>query len=200
MNIDLSQIPSPCFVLEERLLRKNLELINRAQKEADVKIILALKGFAMFSTFGIVREYLETATASSLNEAKLCYNEMKNKAHLYCPIYLENEFDELMSLSSHITFNSLSQWEKFKNKINSNPNKISCGLRINPEYSEVKTDLYNPCIAGSRLGIFVEKIGNKLPDGIEGLHFHSLCENNSFTLENTLKSVEEKFSHLFLIS
>ncbi|MDD5569815.1 MAG: carboxynorspermidine decarboxylase [Bacteroidales bacterium] len=196
MNIDLKQIPSPCYVLEERLLRKNLELINKVQKEAGVKIILALKGFAMFSTFKIVKQYLETCTASSLNEAKLCNQEMKGKAHLYSPVYLENEFDELLKLSSHITFNSLSQWDKFKNKVLANTQKISCGLRINPEYSEVKTDLYNPCIAGSRLGIRAENLGNKLTDGIEGLHFHSLCENNSYTLENTLKSVEEKFSHL----
>ncbi|MFA6923120.1 MAG: carboxynorspermidine decarboxylase [Bacteroidales bacterium] len=196
MNIDLKQIPSPCYVIEERLLRKNLELINKVQKEAGVKIILALKGFAMFSTFGIVKQYLETCTASSFNEAKLCNEEMKSKAHLYSPVYLENEFDELLKLCSHITFNSLSQWEKFKSKVFLVPQKISCGLRINPEYSEVKTDLYNPCIAGSRLGIRAENLGNKLPGGIDGLHFHSLCENNSYTLENTLKSVEEKFGQL----
>jgi len=194
--IDFSKIPSPCYVLDERLLRRNLEILKRVQDAAGVNIICALKGFAMFSSFGMVRQYLKGATASSLNEARLCFEEMKSKAHLCAAAYLEHEFDELMNLCDHITFNSLSQWERFKDKIKKHPKKISCAIRINPEYSEIETDLYNPAVPGSRLGATIDKFADKLPEGIEGLHFHTLCENDSYTLERTLKMTEKKFGHL----
>jgi len=194
--IDFSKIPSPCYVLEERLLRRNLEILRRVQDESGVNIICALKGYSMFSSFDMIRQYLKGATASSLNEAKLCFEEMKSEAHLCAPAYLDHEFDELMRLCSHITFNSISQWEKFKNRIKNNSKKISCAIRINPEYSEIGTDLYNPAIPGSRLGVTADKFSDKLPEGIEGLHFHVLCENDSYTLERTLKVIEEKFGHL----
>ncbi len=193
MSIDFSKVTSPCFLLEERLLRKNLELIDSVQKRAGIQIILAFKGFAMWSVFPIIREYLKGAAASSLSEALLCFEEMNVKAHTYSPAYVPLEFDQIMRLSSHITFNSLAQFEKYKNQINKHSSKISCGLRVNPEYSEVETDLYNPCAPGSRLGVLSEELENGLPNGIEGLHFHTLCESSSYALENTLKQFEKKF-------
>lgn len=196
MDIELSQVPSPCFVLEERLLKQNLQLLREVKEKAGVEIILALKGFAMWSTFPLVRQYLPGATASSLHEAKLINEEMGTKAHLYAPAYLDEEFPELMRLSSHITFNSVAQYERFKDRIAAFPEKISCGLRINPEYSEVEVEMYNPCAVGSRLGMTATELGETLPEGIEGLHFHNLCESGSYALENTLKSVEAKFAPL----
>ena len=196
MSVDFNKIPSPCFVLDEKLLIRNLELLKYVRQKAKVNIIVALKGFAFWHTFPLVREYLDGATASSLNEALLINDEMGCKAHTYAPIYTEKEFQEILELSSHITFNSLNQWEKHKEKVVNNSAKVSCGLRINPEYSEVETALYNPGSFDSRLGIKAGVINNILPDGIEGLHFHLLCESNSFVLERTLKVVEEKFSPL----
>lgn len=196
MSINFNLIPSPCYVLEERLLRRNLAILKGVQDKADCSIICALKGFALYPTFPLVRQYLKGATASSLNEARLIFEEMGCKAHVYAPAYIDREFDELMSYSSHITFNSLSQWEKYKDRVAAWPEKISCGLRINPQYSEVETDMYNPCIAGSRLGITRNQLGDTLPEGIEGLHFHTLCENDSYTLERTLAAVEERFGDL----
>ncbi len=194
MPIDLSKIPSPCFVLEEELLRKNLTLIKSVSDRAGVEIILAFKGFAMWSAFPIVREYIQGATASSLHEARLCFEEMKTKAHAYQVAIAPDEIDELLEYSSVITFNSLSQFEKYKSKAIAK--NISIGVRVNPEYSEVTTELYNPCSPNSRLGISAEHFGDKLPEGIEGLHFHALCENDSHTLEKTLEAFEKKFGHL----
>ncbi len=194
MAADFSHIPSPCFVLEEKLLRKNLSLIQKVSRDAEVEIILAFKGFAMWSAFPIVREYIQGATASSLFEARLCYEEMKTKAHTYCVAIAPDEIDELLDYSSYLTFNSLSQFERYKDKALTRG--ISCGLRVNPEYSEVTTELYNPCSPNSRLGITSEHFGDTLPDGVEGIHFHALCENDSYTLEKTLEALEEKFGHL----
>lgn len=196
MAIDISKVPSPCYVMEERLLRKNLELLKKVQDASEASIILALKGFSMYTAFPLVKQYLSGATASSLNEARLIFEEMKCKAHVYAPAYKPEEFQELMSYSSHITFNSLNQWNLFKNDIKEYPTKISCGLRINPQYAEVETDMYNPCIVGSRLGITRDALGETLPEGIEGLHSHTLCENDSYTLERTLVHIEEKFGDL----
>ncbi len=192
--IDFSKIPSPCYVLEDSLLRKNLELMQYVQQQADIEIICALKGFSMYSTFPLVKQYLAGSTASSLHEARLGFEEMGSKAHVYSPAYLESEFDELMSYSSNITFNSLKQLEKFG--ATARANGISCGVRINPQYSEVETDMYNPCIAGSRLGMTRDALGQRLPEGVEGLHSHTLCENDSFTLERTLNAIEERFGDL----
>jgi len=196
MPIDISQIPTPCFVLEEALLRKNLTLLQRVQKESGARVILALKGFAMWSVADLVREYLPGTTASSLHEARLGFEEFGGEVHAYSPAYLDREFDEMMSYCDHITFNTLSQWNKFKPQILSNPKKIHPLIRINPQYSEVETDLYNPCIPGSRLGITIDQFDASLPEGIEGLHFHTLCEKDSYTLERTLAHVEGKFGHL----
>jgi len=188
--------PSPCFVLFEEALEANLQLLDLVQKEAGVSIICALKGFAFWQSFPLIRQYLSGATASSLNEAQLIVEEMHCEAHTYAPAYLEEEFDTLLFYSSHLTFNSLSQWARFRDQALACPKKISFGLRVNPEYSEVTTDLYNPALPGSRLGILPENMPEHLPEGIEGLHFHTLCENDSFALENCLKSFEQRFGHL----
>ena len=193
--IDYSKIPSPCFVLEEAAFRKNLALIKSVKERAGVEIILAFKAFAMWRAFPIVREYIQYSTASSLAEARLAHDEMGSLAHTYGPAYTDKEFPEIMACSSHITFNSLNQFQKFYPQ--SQFNNISCGLRINPEFSDVETDLYNPCAPGSRLGVVAEMLGDKLPEGVEGLHFHTLCESNSFDLERTLNVVEEKFGKYF---
>jgi carboxynorspermidine decarboxylase len=196
MSIDYRQIPSPCYVLEESRLKQNLSLLKFVQDESGANIILALKGFSMYKMFPMVKEYLKGATASSLNEARLIFEEMGCLAHTYAPAYKPEEFDEMMSYSSHITFNSLSQYEQFKSQVNQYGRKISMGLRINPQYAEVETDMYTPCIVGSRLGITRDALGDSLPEGIEGLHFHTMCENDSYVLERTLVHVEEKFGDL----
>jgi carboxynorspermidine decarboxylase len=191
--MDYSKIPSPAFVLDEKLLRKNLELINSVQKKAGIEIILAFKGFAMWSAFPLVRQYLGGATASSLHEARLCFEEMKTRAHVYSPVYFESEFDELMNYTSHIVFNSFNQFEKFYPETKKAGHPVSCGIRVNPEYSDVETDLYNPSAAGSRLGVGSNEFPNELPEGIEGIHFHVLCESDSFSLEKVLENLEIRF-------
>jgi len=191
--LDYSAIPSPAFVLDEKLLRKNLQLINQVQKDAGIDIILAFKGFAMWSAFPMVREYLSGATASSLYEARLCFEEMHTLAHTYAPVYFEHEFKELMSYSSHFVFNSFKQFEKFYPKTQEADHKISCGIRVNPEFSDVETDLYNPSAAGSRLGVGIENMPDLLPEGIEGIHFHVLCESDSYSLEKVLEKFEANF-------
>ncbi|WP_346859386.1 carboxynorspermidine decarboxylase [uncultured Draconibacterium sp.] len=191
--MDYSKIPSPAFVLDEKLLRKNLELIDRVQKEAGIEIILAFKGFAMWSAFPLVREYVSGATASSLYEARLCFEEMKTRAHIYSPVYFEKEFDELLSYSNHIVFNSLNQFAKYYSRTQEAEHHVSCGIRVNPEFSDVETDLYNPSAPGSRLGVGIDEFPDELPDGIEGIHFHVLCESDSYSLENVLEKLENKF-------
>ncbi len=194
MPIDYSKIPSPCFVLEETRLRQNLQLLREVQEKAGIKIILAFKGFAMWSTFPMVRQYLAGATASSLHEARLCMELMGHLAHTYAPVYLPDELAEMLKYTSHLSFNSLSQYERHYPAVRKFLNHpISCGLRVNPEYSEVETELYNPCAPGTRLGILAEQLDDKLPEGFEGLHFHTLCESNSFDLEKTLLAFEERF-------
>ncbi len=193
---DFEQYPSPCYILFEQALEANLQLLNLIQEEADVKIICALKGFSFWHEFPMLKEYLSGATASSLNEARLIVEEMQCESHTYCPVYLEDEFETLLYYSSHLTFNSLSQWARYKGQGLNCKKKVSFGLRVNPEYSEIETDLYNPAIPGSRLGILAEQMPDTLPEGIEGLHFHALCENDSYALENCLKAFEEKFGHL----
>jgi carboxynorspermidine decarboxylase len=154
--IDIKNIPSPCFVLDEALLRDNLRLIDRVQREAGVSVILAFKGFSMWSAFPIVREYLPGATASSLNEARLCYEEMKVKAHTYAVAYLPGEFAKILKYSSHITFNSVSQFKRFKPRVEKYPEPVSMGIRVNPEWSPVETALYNPGDPNGRLGATAE--------------------------------------------
>ena len=186
-------VPSPCYVLEEAELLKNMAVIDRVRREAGVEIIVALKANAMWSIFPILREHSDGATASSLNEARLVYEEFGQRAHTYAPVYSESEWEELMQYSDYVTFNSLGQWQRYGQR--ALLRGISCGLRINHEYSTVETDLYNPASRTSRLGILSEKL-TELPEGIEGLHFHSLCESQAEDLVATLEAVEEKFGHL----
>ncbi len=191
--IDIQQIPSPCYVMEENLLRNNLSLIRRVKEQAGVNIIMAFKAFAMWKAFPIVREYIPYSTASSKFEARLAFEEMGSLAHTYSPAYTEQDFPEILKYSSHITFNSLSQFKRFYPMVQADGNRVSCGLRINPEYSDVETELYNPCAPGSRMGVIRDLLVDGLPEGIEGLHFHTLCESSSYDLEKTLQAVEERF-------
>ena len=192
---DFDSIPSPAFILEEDKLIKNLELLSHVMKEADVSIILALKGYALWKSFPRIRKYLHGATASSLNEVRLCNEYMGTKAHTYAPAYAPLQIQEIAEQSSHITFNSLSQFEQYKTICKKHD--VRMALRVNPGYSDIATEMYNPCSPNSRLGIPAEELANGLPDGITGLHFHALCESNSYSLEKVLQSFEEKFGHLF---
>lgn len=192
--IDYSQIPSPSYVLDEERLRKNLELIRSVKERSGADIILAFKAFALWKAFPIVKEYIQYSTASSHSEARLAYEEMGNYAHTYSPAYTDEEFEEIASLSSHITFNSIQQYERRRPQLEAMDRHISCGLRVNPEYSEVETELYNPCAPGSRLGITVDHFDEELPQGIEGFHCHALCESSSYELEKLMAAFEEKFT------
>ena len=145
-GIDITRLPSPCYIVDERLLKKNLEILNYVQKESGGQIILATKAFSMFSTFPLIGKYLKGVTSSSLFEARLGYEEMGKQVHIFSPAYREDEFDEIMKYSDHIIFNSFSQWKLYRDRIkNYKDKKIECGIRINPEYSEIETDIYNPC-------------------------------------------------------
>jgi carboxynorspermidine decarboxylase len=183
--------------MEESLLRRNLMLIKSVSERAEVEIILAFKAFALWKAFPVFREYGFASTASSVNEAQLAREEMGSLAHTYSPAYTEENFPVFMKYSSHITFNSLSQFKRFYPQVAAAGRAVSCGLRVNPEYSVVETDLYNPCAPGSRMGITAQNLGDTLPEGVEGLHFHTLCESSSFDLEKTLDVVETRFGRFF---
>ncbi|MBP1617797.1 MAG: carboxynorspermidine decarboxylase [Bacteroidetes bacterium] len=196
--IDFSTIHSPSFVMEEGLLRRNLSLIRSVKDRTGVNIILAFKAFALWKSFPIIREYIPESTASSVFEARLAFEEMKSPAHTFSPSYTEENFPYFLKYSSHITFNSLSQFERFYPMVVADGNRVSCGLRVNPEFSVVETDLYNPATPGSRLGVIADILNEKgLPEGLEGLHFHTLCESSSYDLERTLEVVEKKFGRFF---
>ncbi len=197
MPVDYSKVPSPCYVIEEERFRKNLALIRHVSDESGAEIILAFKGFAMWGVFPILKEYINGAAASSVHEARLCYEEIGVKAHTYSPVYKAADFESILRYSSHITFNSLAQYDQYSKIISGYGERISPGLRINPGFSEISQSLYNPCSPGSRLGIAAEDLNDKLPDGIEGLHFHVLFESDSFALEKILKVVEKKFGKFF---
>ena len=194
---DFDLFPSPCYIMEEELLRKNLTLIKSVADRAGVEIILAFKSFAMWRSFPIFREYVEHSTASSVYEARLALEEFGSKAHTYSPAYTEADFPEIMRCSSHITFNSLAQFRRFYPMIQAAGQDISCGIRVNPEYSEVETELYNPCAPGTRFGVMAEQLPDVLPQGIDGFHCHCHCESSSYELERTLEHLEAKFSRWF---
>ena len=191
---------TPAYILEESLLRKNLALISEVARRGNVEIILALKAFAQWRTFPIFREYIEHTTASSLYEARLSAEAFGGLTYTYTPAYEESTFEELLQYSEHITFNSLSQYRRFYPLIqrwqdrDERHHRVSVGLRINPEYSDITTELYNPCAPGSRFGVLATQLPDQLPEGIEGFHFHCLCENGSDSLVRVLQRVEEKFS------
>ena len=194
---DFDLFPSPCYIMEEELLRKNLTLIKSVADRAGVEIILAFKSFAMWRSFPIFREYVEHSTASSVYEARLALEEFGSRAHTYSPAYTEADFPEIMRCSSHITFNSLAQFRRFYPMIQAAGQDISCGIRVNPEYSEVETELYNPCAPGTRFGVMAEQLPDVLPQGIDGFHCHCHCESSSYELERTLEHLEAKFSRWF---
>ena len=191
---------TPAYILEESLLRKNLALISEVARRGNVEIILALKAFAQWRTFPIFREYIEHTTASSLYEARLSAEAFGGLTYTYTPASEESTFEELLQYSEHITFNSLSQYRRFYPLIqrwqdrDERHHRVSVGLRINPEYSDITTELYNPCAPGSRFGVLATQLPDQLPEGIEGFHFHCLCENGSDSLVRVLQRVEEKFS------
>ena len=189
---------TPYYIIYEDKLRRNLNIIKDVGNSAGVEIIMAFKANALWKTFPVFREYGISSTASSLNELRLGIEELGKKVHSYCPAYTDETISEYLAGSSHITFNSLKQYELFKNRVEeynaAHPGaKVSCGVRINPQCEIVDTDIYNPCAPGSRFGITADIIGDNLPEGIEGFHFHALCESTSFDLEKVLDSVESNF-------
>ncbi len=193
--IDFLRVPSPCYLLDEELLARNLATIDRVRAASGAEIIVALKACAMWSIFPELAAHADGATASSAAEARLVLEEFGQRAHTYAPVYTERDFDEIVRCSSHLTFNSLTQFERFGQR--ALINGLSCGLRVNPGYSPVETDLYNPCVPGSRLGVTAEQLAARggLPEGIEGLHFHVLCESRPEHLRLALEAVERHFGN-----
>lgn len=196
-TITFEELHRPVYILEEAKLRNNLSLISSIAKEADIEIILAFKAYALWKTFPIFREYINATTASSLYEAKLGYHEFGAPTHTFSPAYTDYEIDEIAQCSSHLVFNSLSQFNRFHLQAKQANSNISIGLRVNPEYSEVETLLYNPCAAGTRFGVSADKLPQQLPADIEGFHIHCHCENDSDVFERTLQHIEDKFSPWF---
>lgn len=203
MNTSLPyiQIPTPCYVMEETKLRRNLSLIQSVAQQADVEIILAFKAFALWKSFSIFREYIHHTTASSPFEARLAKEEFGSKAHTYSPAYTDADFPVILDCSSHITFNSLSQYAHFYPQVQvynlGAEEPISCGIRVNPEYSEVEVELYNPCAPGTRFGVTSDQLPEHLPAGIEGFHCHCHCESSSYELERSLQHIEQRFGRWF---
>ena len=195
--MEYKSINRPTYLIEESRLRSNLSLIKSVADASGVEIILAFKAYALWKTFPIFREYINATTASSLYEAQLAFEEFGTPAHTYSPAYTDYEIDDIARISSHLTFNSLSQFERHHERaMNSNPN-LSIGLRINPQYSEVETLLYNPCAPGTRFGVRASALPAQLPAGISGFHCHCHCESGSDVFERSLKHIEEKFSPWF---
>lgn len=184
---------TPYYMIEESLLRRNLALIRDVARRTDSEWILAFKAFALWKTFPIFREYISATTASSLSEARLALEEFGAKAHTFSPAYKEDEMDDIIRCSSHLTFNSLSQYERFHECAAT----CSIGIRVNPEYSEVGTLLYNPCAPGTRFGVTADKLPETLPSDIRGFHCHCHCESGSDVFQRTLQHIEEKFSRWF---
>ena len=200
MQINLTTfdgLKRPAFILEETRLRRNLQLISHVAKSANVEIILAFKAYALWKTFPIFREYISATTASSLYEARLGKEEFGSATHTFSPAYTDYEIDEIAKCSSHLTFNSLTQMERFANRALQANGSLSLGLRVNPEYSEVGTDIYNPCAPGTRFGVSSDKLPATLPDFIEGFHCHCHCESGSDVFVRTLSHIEEHFSTWF---
>ena len=200
MKINLTtfeELHHPVYVLEESRLRRNLQLISQVSQAADAEIILAFKAFALWKTFPIFREYISATTASSLSEARLGYEEFGSRTHTFSPAYTDDEVDEIARCSSHLTFNSLSQWQRLADRAKAVNPSISLGVRVNPEYSEVETLLYNPCAPGTRFGVLNSQLPEQLPSSIEGFHCHTLCESGPDVFQRTLAHIEERFSKWF---
>lgn len=199
-NNEIEKIPTPAYIVYEDRLRDNMRLLSEVAEKGNVKIIMAFKANALWKTFPIIKDYFTASTASSLNEMKLSREFLGKEVHTYCPVYTEKTFPEFLSGSSHITFNSLAQFYKYYPQIqeynDAHPeSRVSAGLRVNPHCSVIETDIYNPCTPGSRFGEKVENL-RKLPSGMEGLHFHALCESSSYDLEKVLETFEDEYGHL----
>lgn len=197
----IQDIETPYYIVYEERIRRNMEILSRVAKEGNVKIIMAFKANALWKTFPIIAEYFKASTASSLNEMRLSLEFLGNEVHSYCPVYTEKSFPQFLEGSTHITFNSLSQFNRFYPQIEAynkaNPEKkVSAGLRVNPHCSVIETDIYNPCVPGSRFGEKAENLKNGLPEGLEGLHFHALCESSSYDLEKVLNAFKAEYGHL----
>lgn len=191
----IEELPTPFYIVYEDRLRRNLELISDVARRSGAKIIMAFKANALWRTFPIFKEYGFGFTASSLNELRLGRECLSSDAHSYCPAYTCDTIGEYIANSTHITFNSLGQWQMHSQRMMAHP-EVSAGLRVNPKCSVIETDLYNPALPGSRFGVSAEDLEQSLPEGIEGLHFHALCESSSFDLEKVLKAFEAQFGHL----
>ena len=189
---DMKEMETPCYVVDEGLLEENLRILDSVQKRTGCRILLALKGFAMFSLFPVIGKYLYGISASSLDEARLGFEEFGKEVHAFSPAYKESEFERILSYADHVIFNSFSQWGFFRSLIPSGSNK-KFGIRVNPEHSEVETAIYDPCAPFSRLGVTLENFRPDELEGISGLHFHTLCELNSDALARTLKAFEKNF-------
>lgn len=197
LNFDPGRVGTPAFVVDLSLLRRNLELLGRVQEESGCKVLLALKGFAMFSTFPLVRQYLSGCCASGLHEALLGRQEFGREVHVYAPAFKEEEMRQILPIADHVSFNSLAQWRKFRPMLEAADKSLrvtSPGLRVNPEVSTVEVALYDPCSPGCRLGVRAAALEGEDLSGLEGLHFHALCEQGADVLEKVLHSVEKNFS------
>ncbi|MCM1490597.1 MAG: carboxynorspermidine decarboxylase [Muribaculum sp.] len=197
----MNHIQTPYYIVYEERLLKNLELLKRVEQEADVKIIMAFKANALWKTFPIIKRFFTASTASSLNEMQLSLDYLGNDVHAYCPVYTDVTFPQFLKGCSHITFNSITQYEHFKPIIESwnethSEKRVSPGLRINPHCSVIDTDIYNPCVPGSRFGESAPALSGGLPEGIEGLHFHALCESDSHDLAKVLEALKSQYGHL----
>jgi len=192
----IAEVPTPCYVVDAAAVEQNLRVLADVQDKAQCKILLALKAFSMFSLFGLIKKYLSGISASSLNEARLGFEEFGGQVHIVAPAYKHEEFSQLINCCDYIVFNSFPQWRRFRPLLQKAEKPVHAGLRINPRYSEIKVDIYNPCSKYSRLGITLEQFQPEDLDGITGLHFHTMCEQNVQTLERTLKVVEQQFGHL----
>lgn len=196
-KLNFSGLNRPMYVLEENKLIHNLSVIRDVADKSGIEIILAFKAYALWKTFPIIRRYINATTASSLYEARLAKEEFGNKAHTFSPAYTDYEIADIAACSSHITFNSLNQFNNYNKVVRSVNPDISCGIRINPEYSEVETELYNPCASGTRFGITADKLPEELPEGIDGFHCHCHCESGADVFQRTLSHIEEKFAKWF---
>ena len=192
-NLKVSSLPTPCYVVDEGLILKNLEILYNVSERTGAKILLAQKAFSMYELYPLIGRYLSGTTASSLFEARLGYEEMGGETHVFAPAYKDDDMDELVKICDHIVFNSFSQWYKYRDKVKSAEREIECGLRINPEYSEIETDLYNPCAEGSRMGVKLDELKKHGIDGLDGIHFHTMCEQNSDVLWRTVQIVDDEF-------
>lgn len=197
LNKYAHKVQTPCYVVDETKLTHNLEILKGVRERTGAKILLAQKAFSMFATYDLIGQYLDGTTSSGLYEAKLGHEKMGNReVHVYAPAFSMQDMDELVHICDHMVFNSVNQWQKFREKVANANRNISCGIRINPEYAEVETDLYNPCITGSRLGVRLEDINQMDLNGISGLHFHTMCEQDADVLWRTVQIVDQKFGHI----